>query len=395
MIAFWVAAGCLTLLAMAFVLPPLLRKTERGGANRSDAVNVRVYRDQLAELDNDLATGALSKDQYEKSRLELERRLLEDVAEAPSTRTRLSGRGPALALAVVFPIAAVVLYLQLGTPDALEPQDRPGFTPQQVAAMVEQLASRMEQNPSDPQGWIILGRAYHALGRFEEAARALGKAVALAPGDARLLADYADAKAMAQGGKLEGEPLELVERALKLEPANVKALALAATAAEIRSDYPAAIGYWERLKVQFAQGSEDAKEVEGRIAEARTALQGAQKPAAASSAIGGAVKLTPELSARVNPSDTLFVYAQAVNGSKMPLAIRRLRADKFPMTFELNDSMAMSSEAKLSDHAEVRIVARVSKSGSAAPASGDLYGASSHVKAGAKGVEVVIDRVIP
>jgi cytochrome c-type biogenesis protein CcmH len=399
MIAFSVAAGCLILLALAFVIPPLLKP--KGEAARRESVNVRVYRDQLAELDNELASGALSKDQYERSRAELERRLLEDVDAAPEIRARSSGRGPALALGALFPIAALVLYWQLGTPQALESQKRPEFTQHQVAAMVEQLALRMEQNPSDPQGWAILGRSYRAMGRFEEAARALGKAIALAPDDARLLADYADAKAMAQGGNLEGEPLQVIERALKLEPTNVKALVLAATAAEIRADYPAAVAYWQRLKSQLAPGSEDAKEVDSRIGEALTAQQAlaapqvAQTPAAASSAIRGTVKLSPELANRVNPSDTLFVYAQPVNGLKMPVAIVRLRAEKFPVTFELNDQMAMSRETRLSDHPEVRLVARVTKAGAATPSSGDLQGVMPSVKTGASAVELVIDQVIP
>jgi cytochrome c-type biogenesis protein CcmH len=398
MIAFWIAASCLVLAALAFILPPLLKRRGAGEEITRDAANVGVYRDQLAELDSDLESGTLTQEQYEQSRAELERRLLEDVGvseSVPPTPSR-TGRWAALGLAVAVPLAAVVLYLALGTPQALAPKARPEFTSEHIAAMVEALASRMEQNPGDPKGWVILARAYSAMGRYEEASKAFSRAAALVPEDAQLLADYAEAMAMAGGGRLEGEPLKLIERGLKLDPANRKALALAATAAERHGDFKRALSYWGQLRTQFEDHSQDARAIDERIAEARAALA-ASKPGtpSAANAVHGTVRLSPALAAKVKASDTLFIYAQAVSGTKMPLAITRMTGEKFPAEFSLDDSMAMSPQNRLSSYAEVRVVARVSKSGNATPQSGDLEGASSAVKVGANGVELVIDKVIP
>jgi cytochrome c-type biogenesis protein CcmH len=396
MIAFWIAASCLVLAALAFILPPLLKRRGAGEEITRDAANVGVYRDQLAELDSDLESGTLTREQYEQSRAELERRLLEDVGvseSVPPTPSR-TGRWAALGLAVAVPLAAVVLYLALGTPQALAPKARPEFTSEHIAAMVEALASRMEQNPGDPKGWVILARAYSAMGRYEEASKAFSRAAALVPEDAQLLADYAEAMAMAGGGRLEGEPLKLIERALKLDPANRKALALAATAAERHGDFKQALNYWGQLRTQFEDHSQDARAIDERIAEARATLA-AGKPGSLSAAITGTVRLSPALVAKVKASDTLFIYAQAVSGTKMPLAITRMTGEKFPAEFSLDDSMAMSPQNRLSSYAEVRVVARISSSGNAAPQSGDLEGASSAVKVGANGVELVIDKVIP
>jgi cytochrome c-type biogenesis protein CcmH len=262
------------------------------------------------------------------------------------------------------------------------------------------LADRLEKAPDDAEGWRVLGRSYSVIGHYPEAARAYERAAALIPGDAELLADYADALAMAQGRSMAGKPLELVTRALRIDPDQWKALALAGTAALERKDYAEAIAHWERLRKVLPPGSGMEQSVEASIAEAR-ALAGAgpapksKAQAAASARVAGRVSLAQGVAARAAPTDTVFIFARAASGPPMPLAVLRKQVRDLPLEFTLDDTMAMAPNLKLSSFPEVIVGARVSRSGSATAQSGDLRGQSKPVKIGATGIAVVIDTAIP
>jgi cytochrome c-type biogenesis protein CcmH len=263
-----------------------------------------------------------------------------------------------------------------------------------VAPMVERLAERLRANPEDAAGWAMLGRSYQATGRFAEATAAFAEAAKrTAPDDAQLLADYADALAMKQGRSLAGEPEKLVARALAADPDNLKALALAGTIAFERKDYAGALRHWERMARNAPPGSDAARMAEANVAQARS-LAGGGAPAAAApaAALRGVVRLSPQLAGKVAPTDTVFIYARAAEGSRMPLAILRKEARELPVTFALDDSMAMNPQARLSSVQRVIVAARVSKSGQAAPRPGDLEGQSNSVAPTAQRVDVVIDR---
>ena len=282
---------------------------------------------------------------------------------------------------------------------------------EQIAAMVEQLAERLKTRPDDAQGWQMLARAYAALGRHPQAVEAFRKATQLRPDDATLLADFAFALVMANNRSFDGEPAQLVERALKVDPKNTRALALAGSAAFSRKDYPAAVRYWERLAKVEPADSPFAEQIRNSIAQARqmagmpaaansvadgaAATTAATAPAAASAAAGaqvsGTVSLAQQLKGRVDPDDTVFVYARAVDGPRMPLAIIRKRVRDLPFQFTLDDSMAMSPAAKLSGVSSVVVGARISKSGNAMPQSGDLQGLAPAVAVGASGLQVEIN----
>lgn len=277
---FWTISALLTAAALLFILSPLLARRERAMATRREA-NLAIYRDQLHELDADLAAGTLSPDDYAKARRELEARLLEEVVDETTAGAPARRRsGAALAVSVALPLLAFALYFAVGTPQAILPSPATseaaahGVTPQQLEALIEQLAARMREDPADPEGWILLARSYRVLGRFADAARAYASATALRPRDAELLADYADMLAMAQGGGMLGEPETIVARALEADPGNLKALALAGGAAFEKKDYAGAIRYWERMLALLAPDSDGARSIEARITEAR-ALAGA------------------------------------------------------------------------------------------------------------------------
>jgi cytochrome c-type biogenesis protein CcmH len=275
---------------------------------------------------------------------------------------------------------------------------------EQIAAMTEKLAAHLKEQPDDAQGWAMLARSYSVVGRNDDALPAYQKAVALAPDDSRLLADYADALAVKNNRNLEGEPTRLVERALKIDPDNIKALALAGTAAFDRKDYTAAVSNWEKLVRIGPTDPNFVQQVQAGIAEARSlgklppAAVGTDAPATvpqvAAGGVSGNVSLSPALAAKAGPDDTVFVYARAAEGSRMPLAIVRKQVRDLPFEFKLDDSMAMSPAAKLSGAPKVIVGARVSKTGQAMPSPGDLTGQTAPMAPSGSGLKIVIDEVV-
>jgi cytochrome c-type biogenesis protein CcmH len=400
MTVFWLTAAGLAVLVLALVLRPFYWKRSASAVSRGDA-NVSIYRDQLRELDADLAAGTLAQADHERARRELEARLLEDVAAAPASETSAApargSRALAGILAAAIPLLALGLYFAVGSPGGAALEVEHQANAQQLDAMVSRLAARMRERPEDLEGWKLLGRSYAALGRFPEAAEAYAKALARAPRDAQVLADLADVVAMGRGqsgaGNLQGEPEKLVLRALEIDPQNLKALALAGAAAFQRKDFAAATRYWQRMLPLVPPESEDARSIQASIAEAR-ALGGGKPGAPAAGALQGKVTLSKKLAAQASPDDTVFIFARAAEGPPMPLAVQRVRVRDLPLDFSLDDSMAMAPGMNLSAHTRVVVGARVSKSGQPTAQAGDLQGLSAPVANDARGVSVVIDSVV-
>jgi cytochrome c-type biogenesis protein CcmH len=384
MIAFWLIGALLAAGAVALVLRPMVRRTP----SRRDA-NIAIYRDQLRELDGDLAAGKLAQADHARARTELEVRLLEDVAAPEAPQPRFGPR-VAWAVAAALPVFALGVYLVTGNPGAVTRPDEHTLTVQQLETMVERLSAKLREQPDDVDGWRLLGRSYMVLGRFPESADAYAKAAVRAPRDAQLLADLADALAMARGQTLQGEPEKLVLRALELEPTNLKALALAGTAAFERREFGAAAAYWERMLAHVPPESEDARAIRSNIAEARAQTE----KSGSANALRGTVALASSLQGKVQPEDTVFIFARALEGPPMPLAALKKQVRDLPFSFSLDDSMAMVPGRTLSSQQRVVVTARVSKSGKPTPQPGDLQGTSAPVANDAAGVAVVIDSVV-
>ncbi len=461
MTTFWILCAALIALALALVLPALLNPRNRANttdpAGTSRLSTIAVLREQLAQLDADLAAGMLDAEQHRAGCEDIERRVLDETDAAHTARLAAQNSGPATPSAaarrnsphagigaarawktaalfsVAVPLLTAGIYFQVGRPHAVNaPVERAGNTGdvsnEQVAAMVKTLADRMESNPGDVQGWTLLARTYAAMQRFPEASRAYARATALAPLDAQLLADHADVMAVLQGERISGEPAKLVAKALQLDPKNVKALALAGSVAFEGSEFGKAVDYWIQARSLAPAGSEFASSLDKGIEEARdagrlvaaanvptnaaintaiqattanaatataTAISAAATSASASARITGRVTLSPALLAQAAPTDTVFIFARAVEGPRMPLAIVRRTVAELPISFTLDDTMAMSPEMKLSKFAVVVVGARVSRSGNAMPTTGDLTGQVAPVKTATEGLQIVIDAVQP
>jgi cytochrome c-type biogenesis protein CcmH len=429
MTLFWFVAVVLVVAALLFLLPPLLAGKKAVHAIDRDKVNIDIYKDKLAELDQDLRNGVLSQDQYKTAQQELERGLLEDMSgneasEAAMEKVTNPVAGPVSATFVGFgvPVLAIGLYLLLGGGEnAFQPEQAPPTVAADteghqgtIDAMVAQLEQRLASNPNDAEGWIMLARSYYFQHKNREAANAFAKAMDLGGKvNADLLADYADALAVSNNKDMTGKPYELVKKALTMQPFHQKSLWLAGTAAYQQQDFNTALAYWETLLKVLPPGSEPAEQMQRNLQEVRTMMANAgmavpESSVPTSSATGatglmtkagqasvtGTVKLDEKLGAQVTPNDTVFIFARAVNGPRMPLAILRKQASELPINFTLDDSLAMNPAMKLSKVSEVVIGARISKSGNAMPQPGDLEGQSPVVSVGTTEIPIIIDHVV-
>jgi cytochrome c-type biogenesis protein CcmH len=410
--------------------------------------SIEELRTQLLQLKQLHDSGALPGPEYDSSKAKLEKRIvdlvLSDSVTAPSQALPPAAPAPRPSRALVLPVAAFVLvvaffgYRATGSPSlagwgepppaaatAADGASGHSVSAAQITEMAERLAARLKEQPQDPQGWAMLGRSYSVLGRNDDAVKAYATAIAQQGDDAVLIADYADALAVQNNRTLAGEPMKWVKRALELDPANVKALALAGTDAFDRKDYAGAVRYWEDLlKVAPSEGG-FAGQVRASVAEARqlgglpaAAPPGAAamaparavnasgaKPAAAAPAtanaqaaaagspaasVSGTVRLNPALAAQAGPDDTVFIFARAAEGARIPLAVLRKQVRELPASFTLDDSLAMSPAAKLSSATRLIVGARISRSGNAMPSPGDLTGQVGPVELGSRDLMIEI-----
>ena len=420
MIGFASLAFVLTLATLALLTRPLWwprRKDDPEVAQRNAIAALRL---RMGELDRALAAGSITDAECASQRQALEKRIVAAVVEAPVTPPAAARRPLALILGLAFSVCAVagLGYLVVGTPQAISPPlaaapgassptiDAASITPQQIEQLIERLALRLKEQPGDIEGWVILGRSNAVLGRHDASAAAFKQALALRPDDAMLMAHYADALATARQS-FSGEPERLVASALTIDPNNLKALALSGSAAFDRADYAAALRQWETM-ARLAPSDEFREQIQAGIGEAKRRMSGQGAAPAASSGAGvetaalgtpaqsvtGRVTLAPSLAAKARPQDTLFVFARAVPGTGMPLAILRKQVKDLPLAFTLDDSMAMSPQHRLSSAGSVVVGARISRSGEALPSSGDLQGSSVAVPPGARDVAVEIADVV-
>lgn len=398
---------------------------------------------QLRQLNELAQSGALPEDQAQAAKAKLERQLLDAVmasqdqpsgtaaptppASMPTPPTaKVSPKLRWSMLAFVAAIGAGGYYL-VGTPSAwhvgpagansettsASPDQGQGgaagssaphtMNQAQINAMVDGLVAKLKADPQNAEGWAMLARTYSALKRFEEALPAYRQAIAQRPEDAQLYADYADALAVTQGRTLQGEPAKLIDKALSLDPNNFKALSLSGTIAYDKQDFKAAASLWERAVQHAPADNPDiARQMQSALDDARQraglpAQQAQQKDASAAAnggVVSGTVSLPQSLAGKVSPDDTVFIFAKAVQGPKMPLAIVRKQVKDLPYRFELTDAMAMAPQFKLSGFAEVVVGARVSRSGDAMPQPGDWSGQSKPVKVGTQGIQIDISDAV-
>jgi cytochrome c-type biogenesis protein CcmH len=434
MTLFWIYAAGLILLAMAFIVLPLLRNRYQTGID-ADELNLSVFKQQLAELDSDLEAGILDQDRYDAAKKDLEKELLSDVAEQPSASVATETKGSRwMSLsALLIPLVALLVYQFLGSPEIIQrlaeqpaatggggsgtphAQAAGGGAMPSMEALVQRLAEKLEQEPNNPEGWAMLGRSYMAMKDLPKAQAAFERAIKLSGENVGILLAYAETIGAGSGNNFTGQAAPLIEKAYGLEPENPNTLWMSGIMTYQQGNYQVALERWEKLQAMLSPQSSEMESVARAIDDARKQL--GLKPierslpaiaqarpvnndtAASGAATGGAgvevkVSLSPEMQKQAKPEDLVFIYAKAVSGPPMPLAAARKQVRDLPLTLRLDDSMAMMPRLKISGYPEVTVGARISRSGSPMAQSGDLEGEVSPVTpGGGELIDVVINRV--
>ncbi len=425
---FWIFSILLFLLALAFLLPPLLRKPTDIIDDRR-AQNISITKSQLAELEVEFKEGGLEKETYQQAKEELEEALYSDLDDAEDSSNaasnQLHSKATVLIVALFVPLLATGLYLKLGKPEAiLESSAARAGTPATAAAkkaqskksklsmvqMVDKLAKRLQKEPNDFTGWSMLGRSYMIINKPSDAVKAYEQALSLKQ-DPSVMLQMADALATSKEGNLQGKPEEYITKALEIEPDNLMGLWLAGMSARQRGAKTEAIAFWEKVLSKLTAGSDEEKEVLQLIAEAKgvsaatlagssvaknsTSSASADKPnnQVATKSITVSIDIADELKSKASPEQTVFIYAKAVTGPPMPLAAVRKQVKDLPIQLSLDDSMAMMPQLKLSGFDQVTVGARISVSGTPTKSAGDLFVEKSPVTLGEK-VDLIINAIV-
>ncbi|KQT67096.1 cytochrome c-type biogenesis protein CcmH [Pseudomonas sp. 2957] len=382
MIDFWLAAGLLLLVALSFLLIPVLRERRAQREEDRTALNVALYQERVAELQAQQAEGVLDAAQLDSGRAEAARELLADTEGVTAPRVSRLGKPLPLLAAVLVPVLGLGLYLHFGAADKVELTREFAQAPQSMEEMTQRLERAVAAQPDSAEGLYFLGRTYMAQDRPADAAKMFERAANLAGRQPELLGQWAQAQYFADGKKWSEQIQKLTDEALKADPKEVTSLGLLGIAAFEGERYQEAIDYWNRLLAQLPPDDNSRAALQGGIERAAERLKAsggkvAQAPAPKAALLTVSVDLASELRSKVQPGDSVFIFARATSGPPAPLAAKRLTVADLPVTVELGDADAMMPQLKLSNFPEVQLVARISRAGQ--PTAGEWIGRSGPV----------------
>ncbi len=382
MIDFWLAAGLLLLVALSFLLIPVLRERRAQREEDRTALNVALYQERVAELQAQQAEGVLDAAQLDSGRAEAARELLADTEGVTAPRVSRLGKPLPLLAAVLVPVLGLGLYLHFGAADKVELTREFAQAPQSMEEMTQRLERAVAAQPDSAEGLYFLGRTYMAQDRPADAAKMFERAANLAGRQPELLGQWAQAQYFADGKKWSEQIQKLTDEALKADPKEVTSLGLLGIAAFEGERYQEAIDYWNRLLAQLPPNDNSRVALQGGIERAAERLKASGGQVAQAAAPKGAlltvsVDLASELKGKVQPGDSVFIFARATSGPPAPLAAKRLTVADLPVTVELGDADAMMPQLKLSNFPEVQLVARISRAGQ--PTAGEWIGRSGPV----------------
>lgn len=408
-VLFVVLALVMVLVVAGVLLWVLLRQREVPSSASQAKANASVYKAQILDLDREHESGHISDAEWQQSRDELSVRLLEDTSavDDPVAKKEKPALWTAVFLAIALPVSAMGMYMWLGEPEALNPlalKSNDKVDQQELSKMADNLAKKLEEKPDNLQGWVMLGRTYRTLEKFEASLKAYDRALKLTADD-DLRIERVEVLAMQRQGNFEGEPWDIILDILQKDPQHYAALLMAGSASYAHEKYADALSYWQKARKPLASDNPDVPGLDEAIASVQQKLGITPKavasqsvkptPSNAALSVSGRVTLSANLKGKTQPGDAVFIYATPANGERMPLAIYKTTVANLPLSFTLDDSTAMSPERKLSAAGEVFVKVRVSKSGNAMPQSGDLLGSIGPVKVGAKGLQVEIKDQLP
>jgi cytochrome c-type biogenesis protein CcmH len=365
----WIGVALLLLAALAFLFIPAWRGRARASVADRAAQNVQLYQERLTELSLQHAAGTLDASQLEAGKAEAARELLADNAQTQSRAAALGRKVPML-VALLLPIAGLALYLHWGGSDQVQLTRELGEPPRTVEEMVVRLERTLQVQPEDAESWFFLGRAYMAQNRVEEAAEAFAQAAEFSGRQPEVLGYWAQALYFSAAGEWTPQLQALTDEALQANPDETTTLGLLGIVAFEQARYNEAIAYWQRLLAATPAGDGTRQAIETGITRAREKLlelgeQPSETVAAPGPLLSVRIDLADAVRGQVQPEDSVFVFARAVDGPPMPLAVKRLTVADLPVQVNLSDADAMLPQMKISSFPKVQLVARISRSGDA------------------------------
>lgn len=425
MMMFWIYAGIMMLLGVVFVVPAIVKQKKNPGLSRKD-LNVSIYQQRLAELEEEKNIGTINVDQYDQARLELDRTFLSDLSGVDSEGhiNHLSGKGKwatFISVVILIPVLTIPLYYKFGEPELLFseiPKNPDDMTQGSMIKAINSLVTKLKNNPNDSKGWRLLGRTYTTLNRIDDATLAYQKSLKLNDKDVVSLLEYAELltnRNQSDPGEL---PERLIKKALAISPNNEKGLWLIGIVRYQYQDYAGTLKYWKRLLSMQQVGSEQETFLKENIQKVMDAMMASSSrnssaqnsiensvlnnTVVTAEAVSGqasvevTVTLDSQFNSQINKDNIVFIYAQALNGPPMPLAVVRKTVAELPVKVTLDDSMAMMPMAKISKFKQIRVSAHISRSGIANKQSGDLFGTSGPLDLSkTKETSVTINQVFP
>lgn len=400
MITFWIFAIAMVIIALVFLLRPFSLDMKKNEIERS-ALNVNITKERIAELDIELQQETISQTEYDQSKEELEQALLYDVEQEVNDSVKVNSdsynRFARIGFIFIVPLFALATYAYLGQPSLIEGGKKQsaaasGHASSKGAAsmeqMIDKLAARLKQEPNNAEGWFMLGRSYMSMKRYKEAVVALEKTNSLAPNNPVVMLRYADALTMSSGGRISGKPFELIKKAITLKPDDPTGLWLIGMGYEEQGEYKKAISYWNLL-LALLKDNKSINEVQALIQRAKNKAGLNVTNSVEATGVASRKNETASLKVKVSidkahlknlsMDDTVFIFAKAVDGPPMPLAVVRKKVKDLPLQVTLDDTMAMVPSMKLSSFNKVKITARVSKSGKPLLQKGDIYSQEKHI----------------
>jgi len=380
---FWIVAISLLLLALLILVTPLLRTQVADQADDRQQQNIDIARDKKTTLDFQLAQSELSQGEYDNALLDLETALALDLENIESSDLRQQGNWVVWLIAVTVPILSIGLYFQLGeygviqnpalaqVPAVRQAQDQ--LSDLSVEEIEDIIKQRLRKNPKDAEGWFMLGKTYMAQQKFDKAITAYQRTYDLVGEEPGVIFSLANALAMQDDGVMQGEPEQLVKRGLEISPQDPTGLWLAGLAAEQRQDYKSAHAAWTQLLPLIQNDPASSSEIRELIRVLEQRDPQLSTSVADSSVLNLSISLSENIRQLAAPGDLVFVYAKAMDGPPMPLAVKRLSVRDLPAQVSLSNDDAMIPSLNLSSFERVIVGARVSKSGNPVAQPGDLF----------------------
>jgi len=406
MTLFWLAAAAITLIGLGFIILPLIRQTASAQISRMQ-VNKALYESKLEGLQADLEQGLLDPSEYQQSEQELQRSLLSDVtvSQRSSVTQQRSNLSMVILLTIALPLSAILLYQQFTSyvaNDEYNEQQKLAQQAQTIQQSIVDLEQRLQDQPDDLDGWKILGQSYVVMQQFDKAVEAYSQAAALSDySDPDLLVLLAETSSFANDGVFGTIENALLEQALAVNPRHERALWYAGYAAYSVDDYQTAVVHWQTLLSLVPADRNDVRDSLNKFvddAREKAGLEVAPKEQAVLPRILDVqVSVAQGLAKNYQASDTVFIYARAKNGPKMPLSLVRVPLSALPIKVELTEATSMLPNMNLRSFEQIEVLARISPSGQAISQAGDLISAAVSVDFSQHSqheLEVLIQRVV-